>query len=165
MKVNKLLIKETTKDDLRNIMSLWNDGEVMQFVGFPEGLGISYKEMERWLEWSINKPRRCHYSIYHDELGYCGETFYNVNEHGMAALDIKLLALARARGLACQALSFAIEQAFKEGQADLVYVDPHPDNERAWRLYERMGFLSKARPQKLGDGESYLEITREQWYK
>lgn len=162
---NGLTIKETAKVDLANVMSLWNDGEVMHFVGFPDGLGMSMDKMERWLEWAINKPARCHYSIYHDELGYCGETFYSVDEHGLAALDIKLLPKARGKGIAREALSFAIEQAFGPGQAKSVYVEPHVNNKNAWRLYERLGFLPKPRPEHLEENETYLEISREQWYK
>ena len=33
-----LTIKETTRADLPNIQSLWADGDVMKFVGFPDGL-------------------------------------------------------------------------------------------------------------------------------
>ncbi len=162
---NGLTIKETTGEDLDNVTALWNNGEVMSFVGFPEGLGIDRSEMDRWLEWVINKPARCHYSIYQDELGYCGEAFYNVDEHGLAALDIKLLPRARGKGIAREALSFAIEQAFELGQAKSVYVEPHVDNEKAWRLYERLGFLSRPRPKHLEAGDTYLEISRDRWYK
>ena len=161
-KVN-ITIKETTKDDLDNIMSLWNDGEVMYFVGFPDGLGITKEEMEKWFEWVTDKPKRCHYSIYEKDLGYCGETFYDVNEKGIAALDIKLFPKARGKGIAYTALSYAIEQAFKDGNANAVYVEPHPDNHKAWKLYENLGFVSKPRPAYLEEGETYLEISRDEW--
>ena len=159
----EITIKETTKDDLENVMSLWNDGDVMHFVGFPEGLGTTIERMESWINWVIAKPQRCHYSIYAKDIGYCGETFYNVDDNGAAALDIKLFAKARGKGIAKKALLFAIDQAFVEGKAKLVYVDPHPDNKNAWKLYDRLGFLSKPRPKYLDEGETYLEITRAQW--
>lgn len=112
-----------------------------------------------------SKAYRCHYSIYEDDLGYCGETFYNVDDNGAAALDIKLFPKARGRGIAHRALVFAIDHAFYEGQAKLVYVDPHPDNEKAWQLYGKLGFVSKPRPDFLEEGETYLEIARNQWDK
>jgi hypothetical protein len=37
MYTGKITIKETTESDLENIKSLWNNGEVMFFVGFPGG--------------------------------------------------------------------------------------------------------------------------------
>lgn len=89
---NMIKIKETSKEDLINIMSLWNNGEVMSYVGYPNGFGITLQKLRDWLPWAISKPNRCHYSIYHDEIGYCGETFYHVDEiHRMASLDIKLV--------------------------------------------------------------------------
>jgi RimJ/RimL family protein N-acetyltransferase len=165
MKLNHLqiTIKETTKEDLINIMSLWNDGEVMHFVGFPKGLGITMGKMESWIKWVISKPQRCHYSIYAKDIGYCGETFYSVDDNGGSALDIKLFPQARGKGIAKQALLFAIKQAFCEGNAKWVYVDPHPDNKDAWKLYTALGFLSVPRPKYLGEGETYLEITKDQW--
>ncbi len=33
----EITIRETTERDLENIMNLWNNGEAMFFVGFPDG--------------------------------------------------------------------------------------------------------------------------------
>lgn len=162
----KIKITETTKDDLENILSLWNDGEVMFFVGFPNGLGISMEKLVEWLPWAISKPNRCHYSIYHDDLGYCGETYYNLNlEHGLAALDIKLMPKARGKGIAEIGLRFAIEQAFLQRNAKSVYVDPRPDNKKAWKLYEKIGFVERPRPVFLDEWDTYLKLTRDDWYQ
>ncbi len=161
---SRIIIKETSKKDLLNIMSLWNNGEVMSFVGYPQGLGMTLPKLIDWLPWAISKPNRCHYSIYHDENGYCGETFYNVDDkHQTAALDIKLLPGAQGRGIAEYALRFAIEQAFLQGNAKRVYVDPHPDNIKAWKLYRKLGLMSKPRPKYLDPWDTYLELTKEDW--
>jgi RimJ/RimL family protein N-acetyltransferase len=160
----RIIIKETSKEDLLNIMSLWNNGEVMSFVGYPQGLGMTLPKLMDWLTWAISKPNRCHYSIYHDETGYCGETFYQVDEiYETAALDIKLLPEAQGRGIAEYALRFAIENAFLQGKAKRVFVDPHPDNSKAWKLYRKLGFSSKTRPEYLQEWDTYLELSREDW--
>jgi RimJ/RimL family protein N-acetyltransferase len=160
----KITIKETSAEDLENIMSLWNNGDVMRYVGFPEGLGITMDKLKRWLNWAIAKPGRCHYSIYADGIGYCGETFYDVDaEHKTAALDIKLLPEAHGKGIAAYALSYVMDRALKDGGADRAYVDPHPDNVKAWLLYEKLGFISRPRPDYLEEWETYLEITKEEW--
>ena len=136
----------------------------MSFVGFPDGLGISLEKLDKWLVWAINKPIRCHYSVYNNEIGYCGETFYDTDtETGTACLDIKLLPVAQGKGIAQTALKFAISKAFDTGNAERVYVDPHPDNHKAWVLYEKLGFISKPRPKYLKDGDTYLEITKYEW--
>ncbi len=118
-------IKETTAEDIKNIQRLWADGDVMRFVGFPDGLRQTDEEMQEWLcRISSHSPTVKHFSIYED-AEYCGEAFYEVDrEHNnSAALDIKLFSFARGRGIASQALSFAIEEAFKNG-AKTVWVDP-----------------------------------------
>lgn len=136
----------------------------MSYVGFPNGLGISMEKLIEWLPWAISRPKRCHYSIYHDELGYCGETFYNVDqEHGLAALDIKFIPKAQGKGIAEFALRFAIEQVFFQGNAKRVYVDPHPDNLSAWNLYRKLGFTSKTRSEHLEQWDTYLDISKEDW--
>lgn len=159
-----IIIKETSQEELLNLMSLWNNGGVMSFVGYPQGFGMTLPKLMEWLPWAISKPNRCHYSIYHDEIVYCGETFYHLDEkHKNAALDIKLLPETQGRGIAKYALRFAIEQAFIQGKAKRVYVDPHPDNVKAWNLYRKLGFISKPQPTYLEPWDTYLEISREDW--
>lgn len=163
---DRITIKETTSNYLENIKSLWNNGEVMFFVGYPTGLGVTLEDLKNWLPWAISKPGRCHYSIYARKIGYCGETFYNVDSsHKTAAMDIKLLPNAQGKGIARKALTFAINKAFEIGNAERVYVDPHLDNEKGWSRYKKLGFVKKPRPKYLGEGPSYLEITKDQWFK
>jgi len=164
----RVTLRETTAADLPNIKSLWNDGDVMKFVGFPDGLGITNDELDSWLVWVIDKRLRCHYSIYADEVGYCGEAFYDVNpDTSVASLDIKLLPVARGKGIAKQALSFAIDQAFGVGGAAKCYVDPNLANLKARALYEKLGFKPKPHPPWLATTRGletiYLEISKTDW--
>ena len=162
----KITIKETTERDLENIMNLWNNGEVMFFVGFPDGLGITLDQLKEWFKVAIKNPERCHYSIYAEGIGYCGETFYNVDvKHDLASMDIKLLPHAQGKGIASKALSFAIDKAFTEGKVNRVYVEPQSANRKAWTLYEKLGFVSKERPNYLEEDDTYLELTKYEWYK
>ena len=103
-------IKETNIKDIDNVQRLWADGDVMRFVGFPNGLHQTSDE-----------------------------------EHQSAALDIKLFGFARGRGIATAGLSFAIKEAFRNG-AEIVWVDPNPENTKAIALYKRLGFQQKAFP-------------------
>ncbi|MBE5861258.1 MAG: GNAT family N-acetyltransferase [Lachnospiraceae bacterium] len=45
-------------------------------------------------------------------------------------------------GIATQALSHAIREAFQNG-AETLWVDPHPENGKAIALYQRLGFVRK----------------------
>ena len=44
-------IRETGLADLESVRALWADGDVMRFVGFPEGLRKTEEEMRGWLRW------------------------------------------------------------------------------------------------------------------
>jgi len=160
-----LEIKETTVEDIKCVQKLWADGDVMKFVGFPEGLHKTDEEMQSWLRWiESNRPALNHYSIYKDGE-YCGESFYQIDaEHKSAALDIKLFGAARGRGIATAGLSHAIKEAFRNG-AEIVWVDPDPENMKALALYKRLGFQRKGFPEHLisGDEEQssiYMELRK-----
>lgn len=75
-----LHFKETSHDDLEHLQALWARGDVMNYVGFPDGLHQNDADMEKWLDW-INsaRPLTNHYSVYEDDI-YCGETFYEINK-------------------------------------------------------------------------------------
>ncbi|MBO4423747.1 MAG: N-acetyltransferase [Clostridia bacterium] len=160
-------IRETGINDLEDVRRLWADGDVMLFVGFPEGL---HKTDEEMLEWYRRVDRRRpdinHYSVFEDGV-YCGESYYRIDrEHGnSAAMDVKLFGTARGRGIAAAALSHAIREAFDYG-AETVWVDPVPANAKAIALYERLGFKKAERPGYLiTDGEApgsvYMELRKE----
>jgi RimJ/RimL family protein N-acetyltransferase len=141
-------------------MKLWNDGEVMFYVGFPKGLGVTLERLEKWLNGVNQDIFRRHYSIYAEEIGYCGETFYDIDrEHDLARLDIKVLPEAQGKGIAAYAFSYVIDQVFRNKLATRAKVDPHPDNKKAWELYAKLGFVSKPRPEFLEKGPTYLEVT------
>ena len=92
-------ILETCEKDLGDVQRLWADGDVMRFVGFPEGLRQSDEEMGQWYEWILrSRPRVNHSSVFEDGV-FCGETFYRIDEKrgNGAAVDIKLFACARGR--------------------------------------------------------------------
>ena len=102
-----ITIRETTINDLSNVKELWADGDVMKFVGFPDGLHKTDEEMNHWFRWiSSARPMVNHYSIFKEDL-YCGEIFYEIDcQHGnSAAMDIKWFSFARGKGIATKALS------------------------------------------------------------
>ena len=80
-------------------------------------------------------------------------------------MDIKLFRFARGKGIATKALSYVIEEAFRNG-AETVWVDPRPANSKALALYRRLGFIRKEMPEHviaLGEDPDefvYLELAR-----
>ena len=159
-------VRETTAEDIKDVQRLWADGDVMRFVGFPDGLVETDEEMHNWFGWiESNRPDLNHYSIFEDGK-YCGESFYEIDrEHQSAALDIKLSGFARGRGIAAAGLSYAIKEAFRNG-AEIVWVDPNPENTKAIALYKRQGFQQKDFPEYLfeekeGAGSIYMELRKD----
>ena len=60
-------VKETTIIDINNVQKLWADGDVMRFVGFPNGLYQTDEEMQDWFRWiESSRPVLNHYSIFED---------------------------------------------------------------------------------------------------
>lgn len=162
----KIKIVETSLEDLNNVVTLWNDGDVMKFVGFPNGLGVTYDKLEKnWLPFVNKINTKKHYSIYHEELGYCGESYYEVLENGKAALDIKLFSKARGKGIAFAGLNHAIKNAFTQGKVNVVFVDPQKTNEKALRLYEKFGFKEFPHPDESeSDKHFYLELSKQDYH-
>ncbi|WP_053983482.1 GNAT family N-acetyltransferase [Niameybacter massiliensis] len=78
----------------------------------------------------------------------------------MASFDIKLIPKAQGKEIATYALKYAIGQVFELNLATKGYVEPTAANQKAWSLYERIGFVSKPRPTFLEPDETYLEITK-----
>lgn len=103
--------------------------------------------MRNWFRWiESNRHALNHFSRFEDGK-YCGESFYKIDaEHQSAALDIKLFGFARGRGIAAAGLSYAIEEAFRNG-AEIVWVDPNPENLKAIALYKKLGFQEKEFPE------------------
>lgn len=161
-----MVIKLTDKEDLIHVQRLWADPDVMKFVGFPDGLQETMEHLEHeWLPRVQNAPKRQHYSIYHEDA-YCGEAFYDVDGQGYACMDIKLLPAARGKGIASIALSYGLDQAFLVGGAEAAWVDPDPENGKALKLYERLGFQTAQRPCHLEDPGCacvYMEVRRDDW--
>lgn len=157
----------TGVEDLAGVQRLWADPDVMRYVdGFSDGLHVAMEHLEKeWLPWVQQPPLRQHVSVYENGC-YCGESFYSVDETGLASMDIKLLPAARGKGIARAALSYALDAAFQTGKAVRAYVDPSPANEKALQLYAGFGFRETVRPSHLDDPGCpyvYLELTCRDW--
>jgi RimJ/RimL family protein N-acetyltransferase len=159
------VIRATAEDDLPNIQSLWNDGRVMQWVGFPNGLGYDLERMKKWFN-HLQADQDCRHFVVHDRKGnFCGELFYRKDmAHKRAALDIKLLPEAQGRGIAAEALKALIRLVFSnEPEINAVWTEPSEENAAARKLYARCGLSPKPRPADLEEWVSYWELRREDW--
>lgn len=160
----KVRIHQTGEIDLLDLMRLWNDGRVMRWVEFPNGLGYDDAQMRKWLQKTNELPGCHHFVVTAEGIGFCGEVYYAVDrEHARAALDIKFVPEAQGRGLATDALRTLINHVFEtEPDVDAVWTEPSEENLAARRLYARCLLKPQPRPSELGEG-SYWACTREEW--
>ncbi len=139
-----ITVKETSSEDLPLLASLWNDGNVMKWVGFPEGLSMNVEKMVSWYNRLQANPHEQHYSIYDGEHQFCGETFARQIDQTFE-VDIKLFANQQGKSIAAYGLSFMMAKVFMQKIDALIVVDPHPENIRALNLYQRLGFQKTER--------------------
>lgn len=160
-----VIIKETNENDLQDLQRLWNNGEVMRSVGYPEGLGQTFAEMTLWYNNIVESYKANHYVILNKDHDFCGEIFYRKDpEHKRAGLDIKILPETQGNGLATEALELFIDYIFKnEEEIEVVWTEPAEENKAARRLYTRVGLQEKERPDDIGAEVPYWELTRADW--
>lgn len=162
-----ITISPTSPADLPGLIRLWNDGRVMKWVHYPEGLGYTPEKAEEWFQRLEANPDSHHYVIRTGELGFCGELFYRRQPaHRRASLDIKLVPESQGQGIAAQALQRLIRMVFEsEPEIVEVYTEPNDGNEKAMALYARCGLQPGPRPDDLGPADSYWALRRETWQK
>jgi RimJ/RimL family protein N-acetyltransferase len=160
----KVLVRTTSDNDLEDLMALWNDGRVMRWVGFPDGLDYDQESVRTWFERLQADPRRHHFVVLADEIGFCGEVYYAVDQlQRRAGLDIKLRPEAQGQGLATEALNNLIRHVFsEESSVDTVWTQPSEANKAARALYTRCGLKPAHLPDDILQGESFWVLSREE---
>jgi len=155
--------RPTTEADLPDLLALWNDGRVMQWVGFRSGLCYDLERARGWFQRLKSDPARHHFVVHAQGVGFCGELCYAVDSvHRRAGLDIKFVPAAQGKGLATKALRALVDLVFRsEPQVDAVWTEPALNNAAARRLYGRCGLKPTPRPADMTAGSSYWELRRD----
>ena len=158
----EITLRPTLASDLPDLMTLWNDGRVMAWVGFPDGLGYDAAKIARWFERVRSREDRRHYVVVSSSLGFCGEAYYAVDPGSRrAGLDIKLRPETQGGGRATAALTALIHRVFEtESAVDSVWTEPAVHNLAARTLYWSCGLRPTDRPADMEPGPSYWELRR-----
>ncbi|MDM7917219.1 MAG: GNAT family N-acetyltransferase, partial [Candidatus Eisenbacteria bacterium] len=107
-------VAPTTAADLPDLMALWNDGRVMRWVGFPDGLGYDEARIARWFAGISAKPDRRHWTVRSPDVGFCGELYAEIDRvHRRAGLDIKFRPDAQGCGRSAAAMLSLIDGIFE----------------------------------------------------
>jgi RimJ/RimL family protein N-acetyltransferase len=154
-------IRPTTEADLEDLLGLWNDGRVMKWVGFPDGLGYDSARVARWFARLQETPHRRHFVVVSSHLGFCGEVYYAIDDRHRAGLDIKLRPEVQGGGRAAAALRALIERVFAaDPEVEAVWTEPSAENLAARTLYWSCGLRPTKRPADLEPGQDYWEKRR-----
>ena len=162
MRGTRVTLRATGEGDLADLMSLWNDGRVMKWVGFPDGLGYDTAKIHEWYGRIQSNSDRHHFVVHAEGIGFCGEAYCAVDRaHSRAGLDIKFRPEAQGQGLATDAQTTLIDLVFEaEPDVEAVWTEPSKENAAARRLYGRCGLAPRLRPSDMGDCPSYWERRR-----
>ena len=136
-------IRSATHDDAAMLCRWWNDGEVMEHAGFPDGLGTDVHAVARIIE--RNGADRHLMVIEIDEIPI-GELHYRSRDHEPAEIGIKIFRPQyRGRGYGPRVLELLISYLFEERAYKRIVLDTNVRNERAQRMYEKLGFRETGR--------------------
>ncbi len=155
----QLQLTSTRGQDLPDLIALWNDGEVMRWVGFPNGLGYTAEKAAAWLEGVRTSSRSYHFCARAGTGEFLGEVFCKVDDGSRrAGLDIKFVQAARGRGLSRDALLTLIDWIFRDlPGVDAVWTEPGAGNLAAQTLYYSCGLRPTERPAGMHKADSYWE--------
>ena len=138
IKKDNLLIRSATPRDAAILCKWWNDGKVMAHAGFPKGLGIT----EQAVLANINDQSDSReLLIIEANSRPVGEMSYREVNDAAVEIGIKICdSSQQERGFGTSFLRMLIEYLFFQKGYDRIVLDTNLNNERAQRVYEKIGF-------------------------
>ena len=117
----------------------WNNGSIMQYFGYPSGLGVTVEDVYVLL--SKDESRRCHRLIIENNGEPIGEAYYQELDNVTAKIGIRICkAASHNKGMGKVILSMLISALFERLDYKIITVMTLVDNSRAQHVYEKLGF-------------------------
>lgn len=134
-----ITIRNATAEDAQILCDWWNDGDIMEHAGYPNGLGTTVEDVRSKLETDTEATYRRLMIEYKNQL--IGEMNYKNMGSDVAGIGIKICKPdMRERGLGTQSLRLLINSLFSEYGYKQIVLDTDLENERAQHVYEKLGF-------------------------
>lgn len=133
------------------LQTLWNDGRVMRYVGFPAGLGMTDEKMAAWWQ-ECHRWTATHLTIETLAGTPIGETGWGFPGDA-GSLECKLAPDWWGQGYASEALETLANYLFQHTTLEYLAVTPHAANHAARQLYRRLGFSPAPAPDDFACGE------------
>jgi ribosomal-protein-alanine N-acetyltransferase len=134
----RLRFRTWSLDDVDLALSLWGNAEVMRFIGGPYSREKALARVQREME-NLETKQVQYWPIFREEtfVGCCG-----LRPHGeIHALGFHLLPQHWGKGYAPEASCAAIEYAWTQIGAKVLFAGHHPQNEKSRRILESLGFV------------------------
>lgn len=168
IKNENLTIRSAEQKDAIILTMWWNDGKVMEHVGFPEGLNQSIEKTIKQIGYNDNNESQlCIIEVDNKRIG---ETNYKIKAE-VAEIGIKIcVPTYQNKGYGTKILKILIKFLFDNYNIEKIILDTNLKNKRAQHVYEKVGFI-KLRVNKdswkdqLGIMQSSVdyEMTRDQY--
>ena len=137
-KCDDLLIRKATIEDAEQLCIWWNDGNVMEHAGFPDGLGTTVEIVKKQIEETNNQNHR-HMILYKNVP--IGEMNYREIDTDTCEIGVKICDFSKQnKGLGKVILSLFISALLDEYGYQKIILDTNLKNKRAQHVYEQLGF-------------------------
>jgi ribosomal-protein-alanine N-acetyltransferase len=143
----RLYVRRLCADDEGLYCGLYTDAETMRFVSAPWSLERAARNFRKVLARSL-QPRGAKYFAMLDKASQCSIGLCAIQrpdaEMRRVEAGMMLKCEARAQGYATEAFAALVTTAFSTLPIDTVWVQYHPANTAAERLFIGLGFLPAA---------------------
>lgn len=141
IQTRRLKIRKATVADAELFFTLWNSPTVMNYVGFPNGLGTSLEEIEAKLENQSEGVYGRLLTITHCETDEAmGECFMTLpNNAGIAETDVKLLPTFWGQKFGVEVKQGLLEYLFSHTDCTAVQATPNIHNIASIKMQEAVG--------------------------
>ncbi len=137
IKDENIIIRNAEIKDAKQIQKWWDDGKVMNHAGFPKGLNITLDSVENSIV-SCNDNNQL-LIVQIDNISI-GEMNYRI-ENNIAEIGIKICDFSlHSKGLGTRCITILINYIFNDLGCDKIEVNTNLNNEKARKLYEKIGF-------------------------
>lgn len=156
-----MTLRPAVPEDAELLCRWWNNGLLMLWAGYPLGLKTSPERVWRQLAAGVDDTAR----ILIMEVGgaLIGEMNYRLLENDFASIDLRVGEPEwQGRGYGQVFLRMLAEALFRDFQRKKIILSTDPNNARARRIYEKIGFkpvkfLYHCRQNQIGEWRSLVE--------
>jgi RimJ/RimL family protein N-acetyltransferase len=143
LETKNLYIKKAevlNKLDINFIVNLFNNPEVMKYVGFPKGLGTTFEKEKNNLQKKYNTDDAILLILKKDKNQKIGSCKIGIpNEDKFCEIDYKLLPNFQGKGYGSEILQGLAEFIFKIKKYRGIKTDPNIDNIASQKICEKIG--------------------------